>query len=106
MEETQSVAAEESPSTITRPSPSSSFASPAKHPDDPLAKALQTLFLNVTFLVQGELQVRGVAHFCPPSFGSFSIVPASCRKCGEDSLLGCVCEIGVYRLSVCSAGCH
>ena len=46
------------------PSASSSSAPPAPEttrppaPYDPLAKALQTLSLNVTTLVQGELQVR------------------------------------------------
>lgn len=58
-----SAEAEESSLESTAPSPSSSSAPPAPTetspppaPYDPLAKALQTLFLNVTTLVQGELQ--------------------------------------------------
>ncbi|KAG0629825.1 hypothetical protein M758_1G133200 [Ceratodon purpureus] len=60
MEDSEAVAApasaEETTSEIPppSPSPSPSTASPSSY--DPLAKALQTLFLNVTTVVQGELQ--------------------------------------------------
>lgn len=79
MEQTEAVAApasaeETAPSTtITPPSPSppssSSSAPPPEKNNDPLAKALQILFLNVTTLVQGELQV-GLLQYFLPSFAS------------------------------------
>lgn len=60
--EAASAPAEDAPasSSDAAPSPSASHAPPAPQaaPGDPLAKALQTLFLNVTTLVQGELQVK------------------------------------------------
>ena len=57
MEESEGVAASAPAEEDITPSlPSSSSAFPV--PSDHLAQALQTLFLNVTSVVQGELQVR------------------------------------------------
>jgi hypothetical protein len=80
MEDTAAAAsgeAEESSLESTAPSPSSSSAPPAPTetspppaPYDPLAKALQTLFLNVTTLVQGELQVCSRERTLAPSISA------------------------------------